>query len=704
MAQTKKRKSQTTRNRKRTSKKKQNDTPMRFTLVIVMAIVIMLGVFQLGLVGIAIDSFFNYLFGLTRYLTYFLLLIALGFIAYNGKLPKTRRLTGSIVLQIALLFVAQLYFMATGGMRAKREPVLSYVFQSYDAAEHMQFGGGLFGFYLMHVVLPLISLAGVVLLTLVLLVSSGILLLKKRHRDVAKVWLEQFKQSTASSYEKVKAHQSERRVTRKEKKEQKRLEREQQRAAAPKDVSDFPEVDIPEEEPTDYPSIPIFGHHSVEVDAPSQPVQNEMTPPTQPDIPKRHKAETETHSEVERSGSEGSITEAGAAENLQYEIPPLSLLKEPKRQQTTSKTEVQRKGKLLETTLKNFGVDAKVTQIKIGPAVTQYEVQPAQGVKVSRIVNLHNDIALALAAKDIRIEAPIPGKSAVGIEVPNQKVAIVTLKEVLDEKFPAKNKLEVALGRDISGEPITAELNKMPHLLVAGSTGSGKSVCINGIITSILLNAKPHEVKLMMIDPKMVELNVYNGIPHLLTPVVTNPHKAAQALEKVVAEMERRYDLFQHSGTRNIEGYNDFITRKNKELEEKEALLPYIVVIVDELADLMMVAGKDVETAITRITQMARAAGIHLIIATQRPSVDVITGLIKNNIPSRIAFAVSSQTDSRTIIDSGGAEKLLGKGDMLFIKNGGSTRTRVQGAFLSDQEVQTIVDYVVAQQKANYVK
>ncbi|TYK54319.1 APC family permease, partial [Staphylococcus pseudintermedius] len=308
MAQTKKRKSQTTRNRKRTSKKKQNDTPMRFTLVIVMAIVIMLGVFQLGLVGIAIDSFFNYLFGLTRYLTYFLLLIALGFIAYNGKLPKTRRLTGSIVLQIALLFVAQLYFMATGGMRAKREPVLSYVFQSYDAAEHMQFGGGLFGFYLMHVVLPLISLAGVVLLTLVLLVSSGILLLKKRHRDVAKVWLEQFKQSTASSYEKVKAHQSERRVTRKEKKEQKRLEREQQRAAEPKDVSDFPEVDIPEEEPTDYPSIPIFGHHSVEVDAPSQPVQNEMTPPTQPDIPKRHKAETETHSEVERSGSEGSIT------------------------------------------------------------------------------------------------------------------------------------------------------------------------------------------------------------------------------------------------------------------------------------------------------------------------------------------------------------------------------------------------------------
>ncbi|WP_086427912.1 DNA translocase FtsK [Staphylococcus cornubiensis] len=704
MAQTKKRKSQTTRKRKRTSKKKQNDTPIRFILAIVMVVVIMLGVFQLGLVGIAIDSFFNYLFGLTRYLTYFLLLLAIGFIAYNGKLPKTRRLTGSIVLQVALLFVAQLYFMATGGMRAKREPVLSYVFQSYDAAEHMQFGGGLFGFYLIHLLLPLISLVGVVILTLVLLVSSGILLLKKRHRDVAKIWLEQFKQSTASSYEKVKAHQSERRLTRKEKKEQKRIEREQQRAAEPKDVSDFPEVNIEQDEPSDYPSIPIFSHKTVDAETDSSAPQKQPVETAKSYTQASHTTASRTNDDLDTGSSEGSIAEAGAAENHQYEIPPLTLLNEPKRQQTTSKAEVQRKGKLLETTLKNFGVDAKVTQIKIGPAVTQYEVQPAQGVKVSRIVNLHNDIALALAAKDIRIEAPIPGKSAVGIEVPNQKVALVTLKEVLDEKFPAKNKLEVALGRDISGEPITAELNKMPHLLVAGSTGSGKSVCINGIITSILLNAKPHEVKLMMIDPKMVELNVYNGIPHLLTPVVTNPHKAAQALEKVVSEMERRYDLFQHSGTRNIEGYNDFITRKNKELEEKEALLPYIVVIVDELADLMMVAGKDVETAITRITQMARAAGIHLIIATQRPSVDVITGLIKNNIPSRIAFAVSSQTDSRTIIDSGGAEKLLGKGDMLFIKNGGSTRTRVQGAFLSDNEVQKIVDYVVAQQKANYVK
>lgn len=372
----------------------------------------------------------------------------------------------------------------------------------------------------------------------------------------------------------------------------------------------------------------------------------------------------QTHNSVE---SENTIEEAGEVTNVSYVVPPLTLLNQPAKQKATSKAEVQRKGQVLENTLKDFGVNAKVTQIKIGPAVTQYEIQPAQGVKVSKIVNLHNDIALALAAKDVRIEAPIPGRSAVGIEVPNEKISLVSLKEVLDEKFPSNNKLEVGLGRDISGDPITVPLNEMPHLLVAGSTGSGKSVCINGIITSILLNAKPHEVKLMLIDPKMVELNVYNGIPHLLIPVVTNPHKAAQALEKIVAEMERRYDLFQHSSTRNIKGYNELIRKQNQELDEKQPELPYIVVIVDELADLMMVAGKEVENAIQRITQMARAAGIHLIVATQRPSVDVITGIIKNNIPSRIAFAVSSQTDSRTIIGTGGAEKLLGKGDMLYV-------------------------------------
>jgi DNA segregation ATPase FtsK/SpoIIIE, S-DNA-T family len=392
-------------------------------------------------------------------------------------------------------------------------------------------------------------------------------------------------------------------------------------------------------------------------------------------------------------------------ENKDYKLPPHSLLASPKAKgQHRERQQIQANAKKLERTFLSFGVKAKVLKIHLGPAVTKYEVYPDVGVKVSKIVNLADDLALALAAKDIRIEAPIPGKSAVGIEVPNSEVSMVSLREVLEAGNikESASKLAIVLGRDISGEPIVAELNKMPHLLVAGSTGSGKSVCINGIITSILMRAKPHEVKLMMIDPKMVELNVYNGIPHLLSPVVTEPKRAAQALKRVVNEMERRYELFSHSGTRNIEGYNDHIRRHNKESEAKQPELPYIVVIVDELADLMMVASGDVEDAITRLAQMARAAGIHLIIATQRPSVDVITGVIKANIPSRIAFGVSSQTDSRTIIDMGGAEKLLGRGDMLFLPVGSSKPTRIQGAFLSDEEVESIVNYVISQQKAQY--
>lgn len=397
-----------------------------------------------------------------------------------------------------------------------------------------------------------------------------------------------------------------------------------------------------------------------------------------------------------------SLTEL---ENLDYSLPPLSLLTHSRRvDQSGAMQKINENAKKLEQTLQDFGVKAKVTQIYLGPAVTQYEVYPEAGVKVSKIVSLTDDIALALAAKDIRIEAPIPGKSAVGIEVPNAETSMVSLREVLEEQSVDKRGglLKVTLGRDISGSPISAELNKMPHLLVAGSTGSGKSVCINGIITSILMRAKPHEVKMMMIDPKMVELNMYNGIPHLLTPVVTEPKRAAQALKKVVVEMERRYELFSTLGIRNIEGFNDQILRHNLEEEIKQPILPFIVVIVDELADLMLVASSDVEDAIMRLAQMGRAAGIHLIIATQRPSVDVITGVIKANIPSRIAFAVSSSVDSRTILDMGGAEKLLGKGDMLFIPVGASKPTRIQGAFLSDSEVEKVVEFVSSQQKAQY--
>ncbi|MFL2104492.1 DNA translocase FtsK [Desemzia sp. FAM 23991] len=393
-------------------------------------------------------------------------------------------------------------------------------------------------------------------------------------------------------------------------------------------------------------------------------------------------------------------------ENEDYQLPPFTLLNEVEHQDQSGEYKIVEKNvRKLEETFDSFGVDAKVVKARLGPAVTKYEVKPAIGVKVSKIVNLSDDIALSLAAKDIRMEAPIPGKPFIGIEVPNNEVNVVSFRDMMENYAGNKEKmLEVPLGRDISGNIALADLTKMPHLLIAGSTGSGKSVCINGIITSLLMKSKPNEVKLMMIDPKKVELNVYNGIPHLLTPVVTNPKKAAQALQKVVEEMERRYELFATTGMRNITGYNEHVHEKNAENGENQPTLPFIVVIVDELADLMMVASNSVEDAITRLAQMARAAGIHMILATQRPSVDVITGIIKANVPSRIAFAVSSGTDSRTIIDSNGAEKLLGRGDMLYLPMGQNKPARVQGAFLSDSEVERIVSFVTTQQSANYVE
>ncbi|MDH6364793.1 S-DNA-T family DNA segregation ATPase FtsK/SpoIIIE [Enterococcus sp. PF1-24] len=391
-------------------------------------------------------------------------------------------------------------------------------------------------------------------------------------------------------------------------------------------------------------------------------------------------------------------------EDRDYELPTADLLDSiPVTDQSDEYQKIEENISILERTFASFGVDAKVVKASLGPSVTKYEIQPAIGVKVSKIVSLTDDIALALAAKDIRMEAPIPGKSLIGIEVPNQTTSMVSFREVIEaQPYHPDKLLEVPLGRDISGMVQVADLSKMPHLLVAGSTGSGKSVAINGMITSILMRAKPNEVKMMMIDPKMVELNVYNGIPHLLTPVVTNPRKAAQALQKVVREMEERYEKFAATGVRNITGYNELVARKNLEMGENHPILPFIVVIVDELADLMMVASNEVEDAIIRLAQMARAAGIHMILATQRPSVDVITGIIKANVPSRMAFAVSSGTDSRTIIDGNGAEKLLGRGDMLFLPMGENKPIRVQGAFISDQEVERVVEFVTDQQQAEY--
>ena len=387
-----------------------------------------------------------------------------------------------------------------------------------------------------------------------------------------------------------------------------------------------------------------------------------------------------------------------------YQLPTIDLLAEiPVKNQAGERENVRKNIGILEETFRSFGITANVESAVVGPSITKYEIKLATGTKVSRVVNLSDDLALALAAKDIRIEAPIPGKSLIGVEIPNAEVATVGFREMWDggKTNPAKL-LEIPLGKSLDGGIRTFDLTRMPHLLIAGSTGSGKSVAVNGIITSILMKALPSQVKFLMVDPKMVELSVYNDIPHLLIPVVTNPRKASRALQKVVDQMEERYELFSRYGVRNIAGYNEKVQRYNAESDEKMLELPLIVVIVDELADLMMVASKEVEDAIIRLGQKARAAGIHMILATQRPSVDVISGLIKANVPSRIAFAVSSGTDSRTILDTNGAEKLLGRGDMLFKPIDENHPIRLQGAFLSDDDVESVVTFIKDQSEAQY--
>lgn len=410
-----------------------------------------------------------------------------------------------------------------------------------------------------------------------------------------------------------------------------------------------------------------------------------------------HTTEKQEESEVVKP----VVHQSTSIEN--YQLPPISLLQDvAPTDQSQERKEIKHNQEVLRQTLKSFGVDAELKNTILGPSVTKYELHPAIGVKVSKIVNLTDDLALALAAKDIRIEAPISGKSLIGIEVPNKKVATISFKDVISAEHKRPHHLlEVPLGRDVAGKLITLDITKTPHLLIAGATGSGKSVAINGIITSLLMNCTPDEVKLMLVDPKKVELGVYNGIPHLISPVVTESKKAAISLNKLVAEMERRYETFANVGARNIDGYNRLIKNQQASMDTGEKPMPYIVGIVDELADLMMVSSNEVEGAIIRIAQMGRAAGIHMIIATQRPSVDVITGLIKANVPSRMAFAVSSGTDSRTILDQNGAEKLLGRGDMLF-KLVGKKPIRVQGAFISDEDVEKVVSFVKEQGTADY--
>ena len=416
---------------------------------------------------------------------------------------------------------------------------------------------------------------------------------------------------------------------------------------------------------------------------------------------------THVKEETPKEEVNNSISSGEVVSNSNYKLPSLSILAPPKKvKNNNNQATIENNIVILEKVLKDFGIIGKVVEVNSGPSVTQYEMEIQSGTKLSRLLSINREISLALAKKDVRIQAPIPGKSTVGIEIANDTTSPVSLREIL-ETVPsnkANSKLLVALGKNIMGNSIYCEIDKTPHLLVAGATGSGKSVCINCMIASILMRTKPDEVKLMMVDPKKVELSMYNGIPHLMMPVVTDPKKASVALQKIVSEMESRYDLFSDKNVKNIATYNEWVDKQNAHLPEDAKIkkMPYIVVIVDELADLMLVASKEVEDSIMRITQMARAAGIHLIIATQRPSTDVITGVVKANIPSRISFAVSSSIDSRTILDMMGAEKLLGKGDMLFLPMGENAPQRVQGAYVSDEELQRLVDYTVSQQKAQY--
>lgn len=657
---------------------------------------------DLGAVGKAVVMFFRFFFGEWYMLSLVGLVVFSIFIMWKRSLPFIfhTKLMGTYLIVSAILLLSHvtLFELLSNGGKFEDPSVIKntfdlFVMEAKGETSTTDLGGGMIGAVMFALFYYLFDAAGSQLIAFVLIIFGAVLVTGKTFseatgkillpigRFVKDQWdsfIEDLKQWKENQQQKKTAQREARQAE----------SRSSHPPAAQEQVGRTIEV---AEEPTPEPIISSFAERAY-----ANPAE------TQQQAAKKENPKSESKEENEELQHPIAFTEV---ENTAYELPPITLLKLPNKTDQSGEYElIHANAAKLERTFQSFGVKARVTQVHLGPAVTKYEVHPDVGVKVSRIVSLNDDLALALAAKDIRIEAPIPGKSAIGIEVPNSEVAMVSLREVIESKQHNKpsSKLQIGLGRDITGEAVLAELNKMPHLLVAGATGSGKSVCINGIITSILMRAKPHEVKLMMIDPKMVELNVYNGVPHLLAPVVTDAKKASQALKKVVSEMERRYELFSHTGTRNIEGYNEYIKRYNNEEEVKQPLLPFIVVIVDELADLMMVASSDVEDSITRLAQMARAAGIHLIIATQRPSVDVITGVIKANIPSRIAFAVSSMTDSRTILDMGGAEKLLGRGDMLFLPVGASKPVRVQGAFLSDEEVEDIVNYVIGQQKAQY--
>ncbi|HGR0009079.1 TPA: DNA translocase FtsK [Streptococcus pneumoniae] len=659
----------------------------RMLISLGIAILLIFAVFKLGAAGITLYNLIRLLVGSLAYLAIFGLLIYLFFFKWIRK--QEGLLSGFFTIFAGLLLIFEAYLVWKYGLdKSVLKGTMAQVVTDLTGFRTTSFaGGGLIGVALYIPTAFLFSNIGTYFIGSILILVGSLLVSPWSVYDIA----EFFSRGFAKWWEGHERRKEERFVKQEEKARQKaekeaRLEQEETEKA----LLDLPPVDmetgeiLTEEAVQNLPPIPEEKWVEPEIILPQ--------------------AELKFPEQENDSDDEDVQVDFSAKEALEYKLPSLQLFAPDKPKDQSKEKEIVRENiKILEATFASFGIKVTVERAEIGPSVTKYEVKPAVGVRVNRISNLSDDLALALAAKDVRIEAPIPGKSLIGIEVPNSDIATVSFRELWEQsQTKAENFLEIPLGKAVNGTARAFDLSKMPHLLVAGSTGSGKSVAVNGIIASILMKARPDQVKFMMVDPKMVELSVYNDIPHLLIPVVTNPRKASKALQKVVDEMENRYELFAKVGVRNIAGFNAKVEEFNSQSEYKQIPLPFIVVIVDELADLMMVASKEVEDAIIRLGQKARAAGIHMILATQRPSVDVISGLIKANVPSRVAFAVSSGTDSRTILDENGAEKLLGRGDMLFKPIDENHPVRLQGSFISDDDVERIVNFIKTQADADY--
>lgn len=706
------------RNKKQTKKKQDSQSFLKDEIIILSAlaagILLLISNFGIGgFVGDAVSSVLFGLFGTIAYIIPILLFIGIAFVISNkgNSIAYIKTAAGAgFTLMVCTLF--QLIMNEyTAGTR---------LFSYYKISSMHKDGGGLLGGIVVSALCPAIGVIGTYVIVIILCIICLVIITEKSFIRGVKKGSEKAYSSAKQDAKKRKEQAELRREKRAQEREQKAAEKERKRkdntvsgvsfdTTLVKKSPEMREITPPEDVPDLFAEeIPSYDGREAEVSKNivpdditinrAQPIMEEEAPIPEPVPEKRKTKESKKQVETATANVEQEIKKSEKKRAKEYVFPPLSLLKHGKKSGGDSDAHLRQTAMKLQQTLQNFNVNVTVTNVSCGPSVTRYELQPEQGVKVSKIVGLADDIKLNLAAADIRIEAPIPGKAAVGIEVPNKENTAVMLRDLLetDEFQNHESKIAFAAGRDIAGKVVVADIMKMPHVLIAGATGSGKSVCINTLIMSILYKADPKDVKLIMIDPKVVELSVYNGIPHLMIPVVTDPKKAAGALNWAVAEMMKRYDLFAQYNVRDLKGYNAKVeTVEAIEEEGKPEKLPQIVIIVDELADLMMVAPGEVEESICRLAQLARAAGIHLVLATQRPSVNVITGLIKANMPSRIAFSVSSGVDSRTIIDMNGAEKLLGKGDMLFYPAGYQKPARVQGAFVSDKEVQAVVDFLV---------